>query len=144
MDQVKRYQLTPAILLRLMNSEQNSAANYNLLMKMAPDKNAYEIIEDIYEEELMHLEELSNLYRQMTWSQPKLKTPEKPPFSKYLDGLKLSILEELATYNEYCTLYVDNPCVDLRNLFFSLLNDENRHASKFNYLYTNFLERLLL
>ncbi|MBE6013245.1 ferritin family protein [Anaeropeptidivorans aminofermentans] len=144
MDQVKRYQLTPAILLRLMNSEQNSAANYNLLMKMAPDKSAYEIIEAIYEEELLHLEKLNHLYKQTAWSQPKLKTPEKPSFSKYIDGLKQSILEELDTYNEYCNIYTDNSNADLRNTFFSLLSDENRHAAKLNYLYTNFIEKLLL
>lgn len=137
-----QYNLNTAInmIRNSVNDEFEDAAMYEELIKMAPSEEAKEIISNIRDDEKIHNKLLREIFTKLTGVVlPQNSEKVNYPKITYIDGIKKAFMGELKAVEKYREILMYMPNKDLYNKILYIMTDEMKHATKYNYLITMYL-----
>lgn len=141
-DKSIQYNLNTAISMvkDSVQDEIEDAAMYEELINIAPNEEAKEIIKSIQNDEKIHNKLLREIFTKLTGVvlPQNTKTAEYKK-TNYIDGLKKAFMGELKAVEKYREILTYMPNKELYNKLMYIMTDEMKHASKYNYLITMFL-----
>ena len=122
--------------------ETEDAAMYETLINIAPNNEAKEIIQSIREDEKLHNKLLRQIFAELTGVvlPPNSETTNYPKLT-YLDGIKKAFMGELKAVEKYREILAYMPTKELYNKILYIMTDEMKHAIKYNYLITMYLDK---
>ncbi|KZL92665.1 ferritin-like domain-containing protein [Clostridium magnum] len=121
-----------------VSGEREDELFYDYLISVAPSKEEKDIIASIRDDERKHNVMFRRIYKAFTGMDIPSggeETFQKP--SSYLDGIKRALFGELKAVEKYREIRKGLPMGPYRDVLFEIITDELKHASKYNYLYTN-------
>ncbi|MFX3619300.1 MAG: ferritin family protein [Sporolactobacillus sp.] len=125
-----------AALLDSVKGEAAAVDFYTRLAQTAPNSTAREDILHIIQDEQDHFRAFSQLYVQLTGTQPSYQiTPVQ--FNTYMMGLRIAYRDELEDYEKYRNYYLMTQDQAIRDIFFRAFSDEIKHAIRFGFLTTS-------
>lgn len=121
-------------LLNSIKNEKEDEFFYTNLIEMAPDY-AKDTISSIRDDETRHNEILRFVYSNITGEVAK-NSDENVQIQEmtYAEGLEKAFFDEIAAVKKYRRIMGSMPNTKLHTLLMSIMTDELRHASLYNYL----------
>lgn len=121
-------------LLNSIKNEKEDEFFYTNLIEMAPDYAKY-TISSIRDDETRHNEILRFVYSNITGEVAK-NSDENVQIQEmtYAEGLEKAFFDEIAAVKKYRRIMGAMPNTKLHTLLMSIMTDELRHASLYNYL----------
>ena len=121
-------------LLNSIKNEKEDEFFYTNLIEMAPDY-AKDTISSIRDDETRHNEILRFVYSNITGEVAK-NSDENVQIQEmtYAEGLEKAFFDEIAAVKKYRRIMGAMPNTKLHTLLMSIVTDELRHASLYNYL----------
>lgn len=121
-------------LLNSIKNEKEDEFFYTNLIEMAPDY-AKDTISSIRDDETRHNEILRFVYSNITGEVAK-NSDENVQIQEmtYAEGLEKAFFDEIAAVKKYRRIMGAIPNTKLHTLLMSIMTDELRHASLYNYL----------
>ena len=121
-------------LLNSIKNEKEDEFFYTNLIEMAPDY-AKDTISSIRDDETRHNERLRFVYSNITGEVAK-NSDENVQIQEmtYAEGLEKAFFDEIAAVKKYRRIMGAMPNTKLHTLLMSIMTDELRHASLYNYL----------
>lgn len=125
------------LIRRAVAGETHDRLFYEYLLSQAPNAREREIITSIRDDEMKHYRMFREIYRGITGTYP---TPlgseqfEKP--ANYLAGIEEALFGELGAVEMYREIYFGMPNLMYRDMLFEIITDEQKHATKYNYIFT--------
>lgn len=121
-------------LLNSIKNEKEDEFFYTNLIEMAPDY-AKDTISSIRDDETRHNEILRFVYSNITGEVAK-NSDENVQIREmtYAEGLEKAFFDEIAAVKKYRRIMGAMPNTKLHTLLMSIMTDELRHASLYNYL----------
>lgn len=121
-------------LLNSIKNEKEDEFFYSNLIEMAPDY-AKDTISSIRDDETRHNEILRFVYSNITGEVAK-NSDENVQIQEmtYAEGLEKAFFDEIAAVKKYRRIMGAMPNTKLHTLLMSIMTDELRHASLYNYL----------
>lgn len=121
-------------ILNSIKNEKEDEVFYTNLIEMAPDY-AKDIISSIRDDETRHNEILRFVYSNITGEVAKNsdENVQKQEMT-YAEGLEKAFFDEIADVKKYRRIMGAMPNTKLHTLLMSIMTDELRHASLYNYL----------
>ena len=121
-------------LLNSIKNEKEDEFFYTNLIEMAPDY-AKDTISSIRDDETRHNEILRIVYSNITGEVAK-NSDENVQIQEmtYAEGLEKAFFDEIAAVKKYRRIMGAMPNTKLHTLLMSIMTDELRHASLYNYL----------
>lgn len=121
-------------LLNSIKNEKEDEFFYTNLIEMAPDY-AKDTISSIRDDETRHNEILRFVYSNITGEVAK-NSDENVQIQEmtYAEGLEKAFFDEIAAVKKYRRIMGAMPNTKLHTLLMSIMTDELRHASLYNYL----------
>ena len=121
-------------ILNSIKNEKEDEVFYTNLIEMAPD-DAKDIISSIRDDETRHNEILRFVYSNITGEVAK-NSDENVQMQEmtYAEGLEKAFFDEIAAVKKYRRIMGAMPNTKLHTLLMSIMTDELRHASLYNYL----------
>ena len=112
---------------------------YDILIKQAPTEKEKEIIRSIRNDERKHNKILRDLYYNFTGNiiSQDISIPQKEIDLSYQENLEKALFGELDAVVRYRKILGTMPSGDSYTLLMSIMTDELRHASKYNFLIHN-------
>ncbi|MFC7062637.1 ferritin family protein [Halobacillus seohaensis] len=112
---------------KAINAEYSAIACYGKLANLAPTNDEKEKILEIQQDEKLHFEEFSNIYRNLTGQQPTYKIIEQCP-KKYRAGIEFAFKDEQEAIDFY--LDIVDKALDpfIKDRFRRAAADEQNHA----------------
>ena len=108
---------------------------YGNLILQTPTEKAKQIIQNIKEDEAKHNQILRNLYYQFTGQQiPITPIPRNFNSTNYKENLERALFGELNAVVKYRKILGTMPSGNSYTLVMSIMTDELRHASEYNFL----------
>lgn len=109
---------------------------YDNLIEQAPTEKEKEIIRSIRDDERKHNQILRKLYYNFTGQilPQDLSTPSIDTNLSYKENLEKALFGELNAVKKYRKIMGTMPSGDSYTLLMSIMTDELRHASKYNFL----------
>lgn len=138
------FRLTPELLLRVIEGEQNAIAGYERLKTMTSDREHIETLDKIIRDEHKHLRKFEEMYRRRFGTAPASPRVSEAPANTFMDGVRHSVGEELDTYELYRDIWMDNSGEQVRMPFFEGMTDENEHATRLSLMFSRELEKRLM
>lgn len=138
-----QYNLNTAInmIRSSVNDEAEDAAMYEALISMAPNNEAKEIIQNIRDDEKIHNRLLREIFTELTGVMLPANTEiANYPKLTYIDGIKKAFMGELKAVEKYREILTYMPNKELYNKILYIMTDEMKHAMKYNYLITMYLD----
>lgn len=136
--------IPPGMLIRIIQDKQAMNAQYEQLHGIATDQQDIDIIGRIRLDEAAHLSALTGLFARLFGGQPELNGHGQLQMHSFMSGVKDLIIGELNLYITYSNIIFTDSNADVQNTFFQVLTDDNRHASRLNYMYTKAVESKLV
>lgn len=121
-------------ILNSIKNEKEDEVFYTNLIEMSPDY-AKDIISSIRDDETRHNEILRFVYSNITGEVAKNsdENVQKQEMT-YAEGLEKAFFDEIAAVKKYRRIMGAMPNTKLHTLLMSIMTDELRHASLYNYL----------
>ncbi|WP_027091952.1 ferritin-like domain-containing protein [Cohnella thermotolerans] len=119
-----------------VQGERHDELFYDDMIKLAPTQEQKKIIASIRDDERGHNRMFRSMYRELTGQDIPLAAEE--PYEKprsYLSGLVTALFGELAAVERYRTIWSALPPGVYKDTVLGILMDEQKHATKYNYLY---------
>lgn len=139
-----QYNLNSAInmIKNSVTDEAEDTAMYDALINMAPTEEAKKIITNIRDDEKLHNRLLKEIFTELTGVvlPQNMETINYPKLT-YIDGLKKAFMGELKAVEKYREILNYMPNKELYNKILYIMTDEMKHAIKYNYLITMYLEK---
>lgn len=112
---------------------------YDNLIQQAPTQKEKDIIRSIRDDERKHNQILRELYHDFTGQMipPNLSTPNIDTSLSYKEQLEKALFGELDAVVRYRRILGTMPSGKSYTLLMSIMTDELRHASKYNFLIQN-------
>lgn len=122
-----------------VRNEREDELFYNRLLEQAPTEKYKEIITSIRNDERKHNKILRDLYYNFTGQviQPDMSIPNINNTSTYQENLEKALFGELDAVVKYRRILGTMPSGNSYTLLMSIMTDELRHASKYNFLIHN-------
>ncbi|MEO3943905.1 ferritin-like domain-containing protein [Gorillibacterium sp. CAU 1737] len=122
---------------KAVQGEKNDERFYSDLIALAPDEEQQKIIASIREDERSHNRMFRDMYRSLTGQEvpPAPDEPYKKPTS-YTEGLVDALFGELGAVERYRSIWSGLPQGVYQDTLLGIIMDEQKHATKYNYLYT--------
>lgn len=119
-----------------VSDEKEDELFYNNLIKQAPTGKEKEIIMGIRDDERKHNKILRDLYYSFTGQviQPDTSTSNIDNILTYRENLEKALMGELNAVVRYRRIMGTMPSGNSYTLLMSIMTDELRHASKYNFL----------
>lgn len=109
---------------------------YGRLAEAAPTPQMREDLLRIRQDEHDHFQMFSQLYTQLTGTQPVFQiTPVQ--FHSFRQGLQIAYRDELEDYEKYRNFYLMTHDQTLRDIFFRPFSDEIKHAVRIGFMETS-------
>lgn len=140
-----QYNLNTAVTMvkNSVTDEAEDAAMYETLINMAPTEEAKEIIISIRDDEKIHNKILREVFTELTGVVlPNNTEISNYPKLTYLDGIKKAFMGELMAVEKYREILTYMPNKELYNKILYIMTDEMKHAIKYNYLITMYLNKV--
>ncbi len=128
-----------SLIKQSVGDEKEDEMFYNILIEQAPTNEEKEIIKSIRDDERKHNQILRKLYYEFTGQ----ILPEDTLLNNseinmdYRSNLKKALFGELGAVAKYRKILGTMPNGDSYTLLMSIMTDELRHASKYNFLISN-------
>ena len=106
---------------------------YAEMARMARSQREREVIEEIRQDEMKHFRDFSNIYVQLTGSQPQLAQLPACP-TQYLQAIDEAFVDEQMTVDFYHSIANETLNPRVRSAFRRAAEDEQNHAVWFLYL----------
>jgi Uncharacterized conserved protein len=131
------FQQALAMIREAVQDEAHDEMFYEELIRLAPDQMQRNIIASIRDDERGHNQMFRKIYRDLTGQEigPAPNVPFNKPVS-YLDGLVSALFGELSAVEKYRSIWSGLIDAIYQNTVLGIIMDEQKHASKYNYLYT--------
>lgn len=122
-----------------VGDEREDELFYDNLIKQAPTEKDKEIIRSIRDDERKHNRILRDLYYSFTGQviQPDISIPNMDNTLSYKENLEKALFGELNAVVKYRRIMGTMPNGNNYTLLMSIMTDELRHASKYNFLIHN-------
>lgn len=143
-DKSFQYNLNMAIdmIRNSVADEVEDATMYEALINMAPNEEAKEIITNIRDDEKIHSNLLRSIFTELTGAVlPPTSGTTNYPKTTYIDGIKKAFMGELKAVEKYREILAYMPNKELYNKILYIMTDEMKHAIKYNYLITMYLDK---
>ena len=140
----KSLQEALALVKDAVTGEREDELFYDYLISEAPSQEEKEIIISIRNDEQKHNRMFRRIYQDFTGQTivaPGNVTFEKP--TSYVDGIRRALFGELGAVERYRNIRAGLPNRYYRDMVFEILTDEQKHASKYNYILTLDARRIL-
>ncbi|QBQ06950.1 ferritin-like domain-containing protein [Sporosarcina pasteurii] len=133
----QEFQKSLELMFEAVQGEKEDRLFYEYLISIAPKQADKEIIASIRDDEIRHNLMFKQMYLYYTGQEITDITEEdfKKPAS-YVDGIQQALFGELKAVEKYREIRKGLPDRHHRDLVFEILTDELKHASKYNFLYT--------
>jgi len=120
-------------------NEKEDELFYDILIKQAPTQNEKEIIKSIRDDERKHNQILRELYYKFTGQMLKADSTVSQTNNNmdYKTNLEKALFGELEAVKKYRKIMAQMPSGNSYTLLMSIMTDEIRHASKYNFLIQN-------
>ncbi len=131
------FQKSLALMYEAVQGEKEDRLFYEYLLSIAPTQADKDIITSIRDDEIRHNSMFKNMYKYYT-GQDVMDVSEEE-FTKpasYEDGIQQALFGELRAVEKYRDIRKGLPDRHHRDVVFEILTDELKHASKYNFLYT--------
>lgn len=128
-----------ALIKQSVGDEKEDEVFYDILIKQAPTDKEKDIIKSIRDDERKHNQILRTLYYEFTGQilpQDMLANNEKNNMD-YKSNLEKALFGELDAVSKYRKILGTMPSGNSYTLLMSIMTDELRHASKYNFLIEN-------
>lgn len=128
-----------SLIKQSIGNEKEDEMFYNVLIKQAPTNEEKEIIKSIRNDERKHNRILRRLYYEFTGQiLPESTLSNNSEINMdYKSNLKLALFGELNAVAKYRKILGTMPSGNSYTLLMSIMTDELRHASKYNFLISN-------
>ncbi len=126
--------MTEQALLDAISDEQQAAAFYDRLLSMQPNNESAVMLAAIRDDEWRHADRLLQLFRKLFRREPVLPAVKVVRADDITEGFARAIADEWDDYTTYRNWYLSSKEGWMRDLFFELMTDENKHAGKLNFL----------
>ncbi len=123
------------MLIEALKDETMDYNYYGKLANLARTQEDKEIIKGVQMDEQKHFLLISDIYFKMTGEKPKVEAGVKPISRNLLREYEKSILSEINGMEFYRKLYFSFLNVQIRDMIFEILTDEQQHSTKFTYLF---------
>lgn len=133
----KTFQQALAMIRDAVQDESHDEMFYEELIRLAPDQAQRNIIASIRDDERGHNQMFRSMYKELTGQEigPAPAAPIERPVS-YVDGLVSALFGELSAVEKYRSMWSGLPAGVYQNTVLGIIMDEQKHATKYNYLYT--------
>jgi rubrerythrin len=127
------------LIRKSVGDEKEDEMFYDILIKQAPTEKEKEIIKSIRNDERKHNQILRKLYYEFTGQVLPSDTliSESNNTMDYKANLEKALFGELDAVSKYRKIMGTMPSGDSYTLLMSIMTDELRHASKYNFLINN-------
>lgn len=128
-----------ALIRKSVGDEKEDEIFYDTLIQQAPKKNEKDIIRSIRDDERKHNQILRRLYYEFTGQMLPTDTlsNEQKNNMDYKSNLEKALFGELDAVAKYRKILGTMPSGNSYTLLMSIMTDELRHASKYNFLIQN-------
>ncbi len=128
-----------ALIRKSVGDEKEDEIFYDTLIQQAPTENEKDIIRSIRDDERKHNQILRRLYYEFTGQMLPTDTLSNKQNNNmdYKSNLKNALFGELDAVAKYRKILGTMPSGNSYTLLMSIMTDELRHASKYNYLIQN-------
>lgn len=128
-----------SLIRQSVGDEKEDEMFYNTLIKQAPTEKEKDIIRSIRDDEKKHNQILRSLYYQFTGQMLPADTlnVESNTNMDYKANLEKALFGELDAVKKYRKIMSQMPSGNSYTLLMSIMTDELRHASKYNFLIQN-------
>ncbi|TWI60042.1 cupin domain-containing protein [Halalkalibacter nanhaiisediminis] len=128
-------------ILEGIKREASAIELYRRLANAAPNQKHRNDIHHALEQKQAHLTQFTNLYMNLTGSEPKYEI-DHIPFYRYSEGLQKAYEAEVEGYEHYQKSSVLTQHPQIRNVFLWALTGEQENAARFGFLNEEVLNRL--
>lgn len=140
----KSLQEALALVNQAVTGEREDELFYDYLISVAPSQEEKEIIQSIRNDERKHNRMFRKIYQDFTGH--SIVTPENVTFEKptsYIDGIRSALFGELGAVERYRDIRAGLPNRYYRDMVFEILTDELKHATKYNYILSMDVRRMI-
>lgn len=123
------------LLLEAMKDELHDREKYRCMMEMAKDDKVRDQIKYAYEDEGKHYEMFKEILYFLTGKAADVPTPEVTLKDKLIHNVETSIDGELEAVELYRRIKSLLQYMNLRDMLYEIITDEQEHATRFVYLY---------
>lgn len=128
-----------SLIRQSVSDEKEDEMFYDILINQAPTQKEKDIIKSIRDDERKHNQILRNLYYEFTGQMlPEANLSNQPSRAQdYKSNLEKALFGELDAVAKYRKILGTMPSGNSYTLLMSIMTDELRHASKYNFLIQN-------
>jgi len=120
-----------------VQDERNDELFYDELIKLAPTAEQAAIITSIRDDERGHNTMFRRMYKDMTGQDIQgISNEQYPRVSNFKKGIEKAMQGEWAAVERYRKIWFGLPEGIYRDTVLGIMLDEQKHASKYNYLFT--------
>lgn len=124
------------LILEAMKDEKHDRAKYKMMMEMAESDKVRSQIKFAYEDEGKHYEMFQQIYFMLTYKKCDIEAPAVEKYEGILPAVESSINGELEAVELYRKIMSMLPTIQLRDMLFEIITDEQEHATRFVYSYS--------
>lgn len=119
-----------------MRDEKHDRAKYKMMMEMAKDEKVRKQIEFAYKDEGKHYKMFQQIEMALTGHCTDIPTPKVECYDKLKEAVESSINGELEAVELYRKIKSMLPTMQLRDMMYEIITDEQEHATRFVYVYS--------
>ncbi len=126
------------MLILALEDELKDKDYYMQMMDQVNDKEVKEILRQMSLDEQKHYKYLSQIYKQLTGNEPVVQVGKVEISGNILEEITKAFFGELEAVEVYRRLMFLFLNLQIRDMIYEIITDEQAHAAKLNYLYTKY------
>lgn len=126
------------MLLLALKDESKDQNYYEQLSKKVDNKEDAKILRQISLDEQKHYKYFAQIYKRLTGKNPSVQFEKAEVGNNIVGEFAQAIFEELGAVEFYLRLMFLFLDLQIRDMIYEIITDEQAHASKLNYLYSKY------
>lgn len=119
-----------------MKDEKHDTIKYKKMMGMANKDKVRKQIEFAYNDEMKHYKMFQNIAYLLTGQKYDIPDPKVEEYNSLLPAVESSINGELEAVELYRKIFSMLRTIQMRDMLYEIITDEQEHATRFVYLYS--------
>lgn len=124
------------LIIEAMKDERHDRLKYKKMMELAKNDKVRNQIEFAYKDEGKHYQMFKHIYYMLTRKDINIEAPKLEKIDSLLPAIETSINGELEAVELYRKIMSMLPTIQMRDMLFEIITDEQEHATRFVYLYS--------
>lgn len=124
------------LIMEAMKDERHDRIKYKKMMELAKSDKVRKQIEFAYKDEGKHYQMFKHIYQMLTGKECDIPAPKVEKIDCLLPAIESSINGELEAVELYRKIMSMLPTIQMRDMLFEIITDEQEHATRFVYLYS--------